>query len=84
MRIENITKENIKELPSVELRNLKIRFIRIYDNYFSNPEIKKAPTPVDLDHKVFYNKYIILRMEMKQRGIQFLEGVALDKEITDR
>ena len=81
MRIENITKGTIKELPDVELRNLKIRFIGIYDRYFSDPEMKKA---VELDRKVFYNKYIILRTEMKQRGIEFHEGVALDKEVNTR
>ena len=81
MRIENITKENIKELPDVELRNLKIRFIGIHDRYFKDPAMKKA---VDLDRQVFYKKYIILRLEMRERGIEFQEGIALDKEINTR
>jgi hypothetical protein len=81
MRIENITKDNIKQLPDVELRNLKIRFIGIYDRYFTDPAMKKA---VDLERQVFYTKYIVLRAEMKQRGIEFHEGVALDKEVNTR
>jgi len=81
MRIENITKDNIKELPDVELRNLKIRFIGIYDRYFTDPEMKKA---VDIERNVFYSKYIVLRTEMKKRSIEFHEGVALDKEVNTR
>ncbi len=81
MRIENITQDNIKELPDVELRNLKIRFIGIYDRYFADPEMKKA---VDLERQVFYSKYIVLRTEMKKRSIEFHEGVALDKEVNTR
>jgi len=81
MRIENITKENIKDLPDVELRNLKLRFIGIYDRYFVDPDMKKA---VDLERQVFYSKYIVLRAEMKKRGIEFHEGIALDKEVNSR
>lgn len=81
MRIENITKDNIKQLPDVELRNLKIRFIGIYDRYFADPAMKKA---VDLERQVFYTKYIVLRAEMKERSIEFHEGVALDKEVNTR
>ncbi len=81
MRIENITKDNIKQLPDVELRNLKIRFIGIYDRYFADPAMKKA---VDLERQVFYTKYIVLRTEMKTRSIEFHEGVALDKEVNTR
>ena len=81
MKIEHITSDNIKELPDVELRNLKLRFISIYDRHFVDPEMTKA---VDLTRETFYDKYIILRMEMKKRKITHVEGVALDKEIDPR
>lgn len=81
MRIENITSDNIKELPEVELRNLKIKFINIYDRHFVDPEITKA---VALDREIFFDKYIILRTEMKLRKVTCMEGVALDKEIDPR
>ena len=81
MKIENITSDNIKELPDVELRNLKLRFSNIYDRHFVDPEVTKA---VDLDRDMFYDKYIILRMEMKERKVSCMDGVALDKEIDPR
>lgn len=81
MKIEHMTSNNMKELPDVELRNLKLRFISIYDRHFVDPEMMKA---VDLTREMFYDKYIILRMEMKKRKITHLEGVALDKEIDPR
>jgi len=76
MRIEKITKENVKELPDVTLRNLKIRFVRIHDQYFRDEAVEKA---VNLDRRTFYNKYVILSIEMKRRDIRFQEDSALDK-----
>jgi len=76
MRIEDLTKENIKELPDVTLRNLKIRFMRIHNQYFCDDTVEKA---VDLDRRTFYNKYVVLSVEMKRRGIRFEEDAAIDK-----
>jgi len=76
MRIENIDKENIKELVPVELRNTKLRFIHIYENHFSDPTVEKA---VGLTRHIFINKYIILRNEMKSRGVEYMEDSPLDK-----
>lgn len=81
MRIEHMTSDNIKEVPDVELRNLKFKFISIYDRHFVDPEMMKA---VDLTRKMFFDNYIILKMEMRKRKITHLEGVALDKEIDPR
>lgn len=81
MKIEHMTPDNIKELPDVELRNLKLRFINIYERHFVDPEMTKA---VDLTREMFYDKYIILRMEMRNRKVTHMEGVALDKEIDPR
>ena len=78
MRIEHMTPENIKEVPDVELRNLKFKFISIYDRHFVDPEMMKA---VNLSREIFFDKYIILRIEMRKREVTHLEGVALDKEI---
>jgi len=76
MRIENINKENIKELVPVELRNTKLRFMQIFDNHFSDPMVKEA---VDLDRYTFFRKYMILRDEMHSRDIKYMEDSALDK-----
>ncbi len=86
MRIEEITADNIKEFPDVELRNLKLRFIKIYDRYFVDPEMEKAVMKhgPDLDREMFYDKYMTLRMEMKVRKVTCMEGVAIDKEIDPR
>ena len=81
MKIEDMTSDNIKELPDIELRNLKIRFSNIYDRHFVDPEMMKA---VDLTREMFYDKYIILRIEMKRRKVTCIEGVALDKQIDPR
>lgn len=81
MKIEHMTSDNIKELPDVELRNLKLRFINIYERHFVDPEMTKA---VDLTREMFYDKYIILRMEMRNRKVTHMEGVALDKTIDPR
>lgn len=81
MRIEHMTSENIKEVPDVELRNLKFKFISIYDRHFVDPEMMKA---VNLSREMFFDKYIILKMEMRKRNVTHLEGVALDKEIDPR
>lgn len=81
MRIENITLESIRTLPDVELRNLRIRFIDIFDRYFTDPAVKKA---VDIGRQAFYNKYIILRAEMTERGIKFFWNSLLDKDISNR
>lgn len=77
MRIESITKENIKELPPIELRNIKLRFMRIYDDYFTNPVVQKG---VGLDRETFFNRYVILRNEMKRRNIEYNEGAPIDKD----
>lgn len=81
MRIEHMTSDNIKEVPDVELRNLKFKFINIYDRHFVDPEIMKA---VGLNREIFFDKYTILKMEMRKRSVTHLEGVALDKEIDPR
>lgn len=81
MKIEHMTFDNIKELPDVELRNMKLRFNNMYDRHFVDPEIKMA---VELSREMFFDKYIILRMAMKNRNITHLEGVALDKAIDPR
>ena len=81
MKIEHMTSDNIKELPDVELRNMKLRFNNMYDRHFVDPEIKMA---VELSREMFFDKYIILRMEMKNRQVTHLEGVALDKVIDPR
>ena len=81
MKIEHMTSKNIKELPDVELRNMKLRFNNMYDRHFVDPEIKMA---VELSREMFFDKYIILRMEMKNRNVTHLEGVALDKVIDPR
>lgn len=75
MKIENITNKNVNRLPDVELQNLKLRFISIYDRHFADPGVEKA---VGLIRETFYKQYAILRMEMKKRKIKFYEGVALD------
>lgn len=86
MKIEEITADNIKELPDVELRNLKLRFNNIYDRHFVDPEMEKAVMKggPDLDREMFFDKYMILRMEMKVRKVTCMEGVAIDKEIDPR
>ncbi len=86
MKIEEITAANIKEFPDVELRNLKLRFNNIYDRHFVDPEMEIAVLKggPDLNREMFFDKYLILRMEMKLRKVTCMEGVALDKEIDPR
>ena len=81
MRIENITHENIKCVPIEELRNMRIRFVEIFDRYFADPVVKEA---VNIGRQAFYENYVILRAEMIARGVKFLWNSPLDKDINNR
>jgi len=82
MRIENITAGRLKGLEDEVLRNLRSRFINIFDRYFaSDSDVKKA---VGIERRVFLAKYMILYSEMSSRGIKYYRKTPIDEDACSR
>jgi len=89
MNIEDIDQNNIRHLEEIELRNLRSRFINIYERHFSRSATQKATVlyqgyHMDIDRDVFIMKYIILRQEMSRREMKLFKETPLDLEIYNR
>ena len=82
MRIEEITKLNLKKAPNIELYSLDLRFSQLWEKYFEKPrprlEIKKDD---------FLSRYQMLVKEMQKRKINHIptsiDDVISKKEETE-
>ena len=79
--IEHITEEKLKDLEDWDLRDLRHRFINLFNNYFHDSTVMKAS---GIPRRTFMEKYILLREEMNNRGIKFFRTMPLETEIEKR
>ena len=79
--IEHITEERLKDLEDWDLRDLRHRFINLFNNYFHDPAVTKAS---GIPRREFMEKYILLREEMNNRGIKYFRTMPLETEIEKR
>lgn len=81
IRIERVTKENLKELVDHELSDLRVRFNQIWKSNFKGNQIEfvGALSRTDIE-----DKYRMLVKEMTLRRIPILEASLLDQHIFDK
>jgi len=68
LRIEEITKLNLRKTPDIELYSLDLRFSQLWDKYFEKPKPR-----LDIRRGDFLGKYQILVREMHKRKINHVE-----------
>lgn len=82
MRIEDITQARLKKLSNgTELHRLRGRFIQLYDRYFKLGSVKKAK---GLERRMLLDRYVLLRAEMRRRGLKRYSETAIDGEVSHR
>ncbi len=79
--IEQITSNELADLETRDLRDLRSRFINIFDKYFLDSDLQKA---AGMERKDFVTKYMLLRKEMDKRKINFFRRLPIDKELGGR
>lgn len=79
--IEQITGKELAKLEVVDLRHLRSRFINIFDKYFLGTDIQKA---AGMMRKDFMMRYMLLRKEMDNRGVDFFKRLPIDQELGGR
>lgn len=89
MKIEDINQTNLRDLQEIELRNLRSRFINIYDHHFAKSSLQKTTVNyrgfnLDINREELIMKYIILRQEMSRRELKIFKQSSLDVEVYNR
>lgn len=68
LRIEEMTKLNLRKAPNIELYSLDLRFSQLWEKYFEKPKPK-----LDVKRGDFLGKYQLLVREMHKRKINHVE-----------
>jgi len=68
LRIEEITKLNLRKAPDIELYSLDLRFSQLWEKYFEKPKPK-----LEVKRGDFLGKYQLLVREMHKRKINHVE-----------
>jgi len=76
--IEQINKKELEKLDVIDLRQLRTRFINIYDKYFIKYNLQKAAGMARVE---FMAKYNLLRKELNDRGIESSPHQPIDQEL---
>lgn len=76
--IEQINKKELEKLDIVDLRQLRTRFINIYDKYFIKYNMQKAAGMARVE---FMAKYNLLRKELNDRGVEPSPHQQIDQEL---
>ena len=79
--IEQITSKELAGLETADLRDLRSRFIDIFNKYFLDSDLQKA---AGIERKDFVTKYMLLRKEMDDRKISFFRRLPIDQELGAR
>jgi len=69
LRIEEITKLNLRKTPDIELYSLDLRFSQLWEKYFEKPKPK-----LDMRRGDFLGNYQLLVREMHKRKINHVEA----------
>lgn len=86
MKIEDLTAATLGSLENGELTSLRNRFLHLYRHYYSDPNfIEKSDARLfTLPRRTFINKYVLLRKELRRRGLQIATTWPLDEEVSPR
>ena len=68
MRIEEMTKLNLRKAPDIELYSLDLRFSQLWDKYFEKPKPR-----LDIRRGDFLGRYQLLVREMHKRKINHVQ-----------
>jgi hypothetical protein len=79
--IEQITSKELAGLETADLRDLRSRFIDIFNKYFLDSDLQKA---AGIERKDFVTKYMLLRKEMDDRKVSFFRRLPIDQELGAR
>jgi hypothetical protein len=86
MRIEEISPLTIKTLSNNGLHTLRKRFTELYDSFYHDPNfIEKGNSRLsNLSRRMFIEKYVLLRKEMRRREIHLAFMQPIDLEVNMR
>ena len=76
--IEDITKEELKKLDVIDLRQLRSRFINLFDKHFIRYDSKRIGK---MSRVKFMSQYNLLRKEMDSRGVKSSQYLPIDQEL---
>lgn len=76
--IEQVTKEELERLDVIALRDLRSRFINVFDKFFVKYNLQKAAGMLQVE---FMAKYNLLRKELNRRGDSPSQEQPIDQEL---
>lgn len=86
LKIEDVSAATLKAAATQELHVVRWRFAQVFDRFYVDPAAVSKANPCRLTRLELLNRYVLLRKEMRKRGLRIKPGTlcAIDAAVEKR